>query len=244
MFGSKPESVLRTAEAALLKSFDTITGMTRGNTAYMSEYYGIARSRFETLNVWTGKDSTTITKEEFGSAVVFGGQLVAGRNLGFAIDFLGGCRVNNPELTLTIHSWGEEYERLKEEYAGSEWILFEGKISRDAYVDRISEFDAGLIVTDPNVQISTFPSKIMDYFGSGLRCICFVEENNELDSVIEDGSVLFVNHFDSSDAEEKRLNRFLLSGSAKTRRAALSEHKVFKVDITAQKLLSIATCDE
>ncbi len=241
MFPVKAESLLRWAESRLLNMCDTVTGMTQSNVDYMEDYYRLPESKLATMNVWTGKAGIAKPKEAYGSAIVFGGQLVAGRDIEFAIDFLGKCRSHNPDITLHIHSWGEEYDRIKEKYASSDWIYCKGKISRDRYVDEIAKYDAGLIVTDPNVEISTFPSKAMDYLGSGLRLLCFVEEQNDLESVIDDSNVLFTNHFDNSEPQVKKLSKFLLEADPASGRRALSAHGTFDVRETVNRITTLVT---
>ncbi len=209
------EKILKTVEMFLMKGFTEITAMGKGNRQFIQDYYfgGDATVPIKIMHLW-GKTNVNIQPANYVDGpikIVFGGQIVKGRNSAALIEFLNILRKRNFDLTLTFYSWGEEYERIKRRYADYEWISFQRQVSRKDYQSLLSHFHVGAIVTDKNADVPTFPSKTIDYISSGLYCFCLVEKESELYNVVGDFQRIYINSFDFSEVGIQSAINFLNS---------------------------------
>lgn len=197
------EKILKPLEMFLMKGFTEITAMGKGNRQFIQDYYfgGNVTVPIKIMYLW-GKSNANIRPANYVDGpirIVFGGQIVKGRNSVALIEFLNILRKRNLDLTLTFYSWGEEYEGMKRKYADYEWISFQRQVSRKDYQLLLLNFHVGAIVTDKSADMPTFPSKIIDYINFGLYCFCLVENESELYNVVGDFRRIYINSFDFSE---------------------------------------------
>jgi glycosyltransferase involved in cell wall biosynthesis len=220
--------IFKVFEKYIIRKFDIVLGMSNANIEVIKSYYQIdlSKTQLDVLKLWgvnlkiatKAYEQVHITKNKIN--MVFGGQLVRGRNIVFLLDFIKALQERELKIHLTIFSEGDYFEELKQQYSkNSDIVSFKNKLSRSEYLSQISSFDVGAIVTDPRVTTPTFPSKILDYINSGLRCFCVIEDASDIDVEIDYPDFLFTNRFDmGSDSIEKAVaffNKILLQNPEK-----------------------------
>ncbi len=197
-------------ERFLMHAFNNIAVLGERNKAYINNYYfdGKKSESFTILGLW-GNDKQSLPPKECSVPLkmVFGGQLIKGRAIETLIDFLE--KLNRQvAFTLDIFSQGDYFEELKEKYT-YEWLSFKPRLDRDSYLKTIASYDVGLVVTDPNADLPTLPSKTIDYMSCGLRVFCLVEQQSELYSYFTGSSIIHLNSFIFNEEElSKAINFF------------------------------------
>jgi len=192
-------------ECVLLSAFNDVTAMGINNKKYIENYYSSAlkRSKVRVLPLWSGKKASQ-KNANFNSdkiRFVFGGQIIKGREIGSMISYLSNLRNRGLGLTLDIYSKGSGYKLIQQEYGALNWISFNSQIPRDEYIETLSRYQVGLIVTDGSVTLPTFPSKVIDYVTAGLATYSLVEKESDLSFLAEDSCLIYLNNFDYSEAE-------------------------------------------
>lgn len=215
LISSKFEPLFKKIESTLLNRFDIVTGMTPKNVEMIGSYYGLNQNKtaIKTLPLWGVKLQelklrTKVLKSDI--KMVFGGQIVPGRAIDKLIEMVLKIRTFGVPLTLTLFSTGRGFEELSRTFADlKDFILFKQRLPRNQYVEELTKYDIGAIVTDPRVTMPTFPSKIIDYMNCGIPCFCMIEKNSDIEEVIGNKAFLHVNHFDSSDEAVEKAIAFL-----------------------------------
>lgn len=210
------EFFLLTFEKLCLGGFSEITAMGKNNKKYIEAYYRTNElgCHVKVVHLWGGSDSITNKKlkpcDRSQLKVVFGGQLIKGRELESLISFFLALRNAGLNISFDIYSKGEYFDALKVLYSGYEWIRFLQQLTRDSYIAELANYDVGAIVTDKNSDLPTFPSKIIDYIYAGLRVYALVEKESDFNTELSEfDSVLYTNSFNYSEQEIERSSEFL-----------------------------------
>lgn len=196
-------------ERFLMGAFNNIAVLGERNKAYINDYYfnGNKIENFTILGLW-GSDKKNLLPKKCSTPlkVVFGGQLIKGRAIETLINFLETLNKQVP-FTLDIFSQGDYFEELKVKYS-YEWLSFKPRLDRDSYLTTIADYDIGLVVTDPNANLPTLPSKIIDYLSCGLRVFGLVESESELYSYFSSSSIIYLNSFVFNEEELNKTTEF------------------------------------
>lgn len=204
---------LRSVERYLLKGFSEITAMGHNNRLYIEQYYQ-THCEIKIIHLWS-KDtnppkSKQLTFSKDPQKIIFGGQIIKGREIEGMIAFFSKLRDAGLDLTLSIYSKGAGFEVLKKVYSDVIWINFHQQLTRKQYLDELPNYDVGAIVTDRRSDLPTFPSKIIDYVAAGLRVYALVEKESDFNTELTKFSnILYTNPFDYSDTEIQRSLNFL-----------------------------------
>lgn len=213
--------MLRAVEVWLLHYFDEITGMSPANVDAIQRVYGkaVLKKRFKILPPWGVEQIIhkndlvrPINSESHEIKIVFGGQICRGRDFGKAIYFLNLLKARGLKIKLTVFT--DEMSAIslstyiEEPYP---WIEICDQLPRNEYLNALTEFDFGLIVTDPKVSLPTFPSKIVDYVAARLRCLCLIESASDFDLALPLPNIIHVNKFVFDEAALKAAEAFLNS---------------------------------
>jgi glycosyltransferase involved in cell wall biosynthesis len=207
------EKILYAIEMMLLKPYNSILAMGEKNSEFIKKYYNVIDKKIKIFRLWGNKNTleNIINKPKEPIKIVFGGQIIPGRRLDKLIDFLFLIRGRSIDIELDIYSQGTAYDLLKDRYTHLKWISFNGQINRKDYFEKLLTYHIGAVVTDENVNLPTFPSKIIDYVAAGLYLVCLVENESELYGVIDDNPRVYINSFDFSDKEINRAVYFFQS---------------------------------
>ena len=236
------ERLLWFLEFLLIKNFNEIICMGSNNKKFVTEYYKINTQKvtIKSTNLWSGFKGNIRPKVNTTGKVsfVFGGQVIRGRRLDLAINFLNEIRLHGVDLTLDIYSQSLYYEELDSIVKNKKWITFHKFIPRADYIKTISSYDIGLIVTDCQSDLPTFPSKIIDYAASGIAAFCIVEKESELFTVTKGSPRVFLNAFSFSENDVSNAIDFLESLKTDMRIEAKNFHELFSLDKTIQKITS------
>ena len=237
------ERPLKFVEKHLLAGFSEITAMGGRNKSYIEQYYATSgfNCRVKTLNLWgRGELAPKGQKNDDGAIrVVFGGQIIKGREVDSLIDLFGKLRDMGLVLELDIYSKGPDFAQMKERFAPLCWLSFQDQLPRNQYISRLASYDVGAIVTDRNADLPTFPSKIIDYVEAGLKSYCLVEEQSELYSLLGSYSAIHINPFSLSAAEITRSFEFFSACREENVESQIQEmRELFSVKSAAARLLA------
>lgn len=240
------EKPFKFLETLLLSKFDILTGMSPNNISMINKYYGIEKLekiQVKLLPLWTTKirelkPQLDISNDSKTFNLIFGGQIVPGRNIEVLLNFILNVNKNNSiNLKLTIYSWGEEFERLKILYSDFTSIEFRQRVNKELYLKRLSEFDLGIIVTNPDVTFPTFPSKILDYLNCGLPCLAFIEKASDLSAMFKNEDFVLVNNFDFNIFQENKIIDFIRKSRINRIQNLVKLDEIFYVEHTIKTLL-------
>lgn len=212
--GSLPKclnSILKFLERRLLNNFTEITAMGENNKKYIESYYSTEKmgKKVKIVTLWgRGKALKKINREDDDIRVIFGGQIIKGRELNTLINFFEELRSRGLPLLMDVYSQGPGFEELKLNFSARKWINFENQIPRDEYFERLSHYDVGTVVTDKHSDLPTFPSKIIDYIEANLGVYCLVEKESDLHSLTKYSEV-YINSFSFTEDEIIRSLNFL-----------------------------------
>lgn len=245
--GALPSAInglLKFLEKRLLANFSEITAMGERNKAYIENYYSTVDlvCAVKVVNLW-GRGAFDAKSSRVESVsdvvrVVFGGQIIKGRQVESLIDFFDKLRARGLLLTLDIYSKGAGFDDLKRSYSSYSWIDFKDQLPRDQYFAELSRYHVGAIVTDQNSDLPTFPSKIIDYVEAGLKVYCLVEMESELHSVVGGYPSVYLNPFCFSDAEvEQSLDFFMGAINTGLDSGGSDLRNIFSVRTAASRLL-------
>lgn len=206
--GSIPKfchSLAKVFERYLLSGFNRITAMGSNNKRWIENYYGTSSFEAEVViaPLWRKAVASQLKASHYDGPLklIFGGQIIKGRELDTMVEHLTVLKDNGLDITLDIYSQGQGFETLKSEYDELSWISFNNQIPRVKYMEVLSDYDVGLIVTDRRVTLPTFPSKILDYSAAGVASYCLVESETDLCDIFGDGSIIHLNFFNFSVEE-------------------------------------------
>lgn len=239
--------MLRAVEVLLLRYFGEITGMSSANVDAIQRIYGkaVLKKRFKILPPW-GVEKIThkndlfcpINSESHQIKIVFGGQICRGRDFDKAIYFLNLLRARGLKIKLTVFTDKMSAISLstyiEEPYP---WIEICDHLPRNEYLNALTEFDFGLIVTDPKVSLPTFPSKIVDYVAARLRCLCLIESASDFDVALPLPNIIHVNKFAFDETALKAAHVFLNSKHLYYTNEFQIASRMLSVELAAKVLL-------
>ena len=185
-------------ETALINSFTHIGCMSPRNVAYLREHYTISNGiQTGVLPIWSKNrpkpdiDKLVVRRElnlpKDSFIAVFGGQITAGRGIEDIVEMatLGDQR-SGRILFLVVGSGPKAgwLEAQATRLGGHLMVL--PAMPREAYLRLIAACDVGLVLTVPNVDVPSFPSKTLDYCCVGIPVAAAVENTTDFGQFISD----------------------------------------------------------
>jgi glycosyltransferase involved in cell wall biosynthesis len=196
-----PFAIARRLEQALIRRFDVIGCMSRRNVAYLQDHYALRpNQRAEILPIWGRIDAPpTMSRERARTAfglphdktiVVHGGQITEGRGIDDILAAAAIARREHPRLAFLLIGEGRLTGAVNAHIAeGGDNVIYRPRIPRQEYLSVVSACDVGIVCTVRNVDVPTFPSKIIDYLRVGLPVVASVENSTDYGQFIEENGV-------------------------------------------------------
>ncbi len=172
-------------------SSDYVALMSSKNIDYFRRYHSNYKGKTFKLLLWGRRYDSELqqTENDHSKSVnfVFGGQLSRGRGIEQLCDFANENRDLEATASINIIGAGELKEyiqaRIKSQKLSN--IKLYDPMPRKQYRQFISKMDVGLIFTVPNVDVPTFPSKVIDYMSVGLPVLSCVERESDFGDFIQ-----------------------------------------------------------
>lgn len=170
-------------EKFLIKKLDLIGLMSPRNIEFAKKYFKLNdSSRLIEVPLWNiaSTESSMIMDSSVGINLFFGGQLTFGRNLEFLIEtirfFEKNCRINHH-----FHIFGSGplyhlFQSLEMELSN---ITYHGKLSEKEYLSKIKKMQIGIIMTNPDVTIPSYPSKSLNLLRLGIPILGVSEKSSD-----------------------------------------------------------------
>lgn len=197
-------------ETLLMNSFCTIACMSPRNVAYLREHYAIDQKiRTEILPIWSKvrpkpqvdrrmlRNEYAISQESF--VAVFGGQLTAGRGIENIVEMAKLAFQRSSKVSFLVIGAGPKAEWLAtcaKELHGYLRVL--PSVARNNYLSLVAACDVGLVVTVPNVDVPSFPSKTLDYCCAAIPVVAAVEKSTDFGEII--AAAGFARYCDAGDS--------------------------------------------
>lgn len=183
-------------ETTLLNSFSTISCMSPKNVAYLHEHYAIDRGiRTGVLPIWSKvrpkpQVDRGAVRTEFGIPhdsfiAVFGGQITAGRGIEDIVEMAALAHQRSSRVCFVVVGSGPKAEWLATRCKDiPEHLMLLPAVAREKYLTLVAACDAGLVVTVPDVDVPSFPSKTLDYCCAGIPVAAAVEDSTDFGEII------------------------------------------------------------
>lgn len=184
-------------EKYLLSKFDAAGCMSGRNIEFFRNYFslGVKIKLFE-LPIWgrmplvgTGGGAEFFfdrSQYNYKKLVIFGGQLELGRGIDKLLQLSKELKLRNENIALVIAGDGPlRSSVLAASQDGTHNLIFLGKLPRNDYLKFIRTCDIGIISTQTNVSVPTYPSKCIDYLLAPLPIVVIVEQATDFGDIIQ-----------------------------------------------------------
>lgn len=178
-----------------LRHFDKICFMTKKSINFFERYHpNLAHKEKIVIYLWRSTSHSFVIKKtnlmKFDPDllyVVFGGQLSKGRGFEFLLKVSKEYKSKLDNIHFIIIGDGELKIFLQDQITKNDLsnITMLGRVNRTDYMSILSNADIGLVVTDANVTIPSFPSKTIDYMLTKLPIIASIEASSDYGDIIE-----------------------------------------------------------
>lgn len=194
-------TIARLLEEFLVGRFDVIGCMSQRNVAYLQCHYPLRPwQRVEILPIWGRIETPPImprgaARMAFGlppdrHIVVHGGQITEGRGIDDILAAAAIARREHPALAFLLIGEGRLTNLVSEHIArGGDNVIYLPRAARADYLNVVAACDVGLICTVRDVDVPTFPSKVIDYLRVGLPVVASVEKSTDYGRFIEDHGI-------------------------------------------------------
>lgn len=183
-------------ETKLISTFTFIGCMSQRNIVYLREHYKLPPLvACEVLPLWAkirpkphvnrSKVRLRYGVPEDAFVAVFGGQLAEGRGIEDIVRLAKLAQNTSSLVRVVVIGAGPRLRLLLEESSKLDGYLIVLKaVARNDYLDLVASFDVGLVLTVPNVNIPSFPSKVLDYCCVGIPVAAAVENTTDFGEFI------------------------------------------------------------
>jgi glycosyltransferase involved in cell wall biosynthesis len=203
-------------EKFLLSTFSNVGCMSPKNIIFFKNYFLLKNKvKVFEMPIWGKKYpilKTLVTNPSlirnaypYETLIVFGGQLEKGRGIDTLILIAEQLKSRNQNIGIVIAGEGPLGNIvLNASKDGLHNLIYLGSIPRDEYLQFIHTCDLGVITTQMDVSVPTYPSKCIDYLLSSLPIIAFVEKSTDFGSIIQDaGCGVFFQSNNVNDLTDK-----------------------------------------
>ena len=177
-------------ESKLIRGFDIIGCMSQMNIEFLKKHYPITkRQKLEILPIWgepsfPARGNRQEIREKYNlpldkKIAVFGGTLSRGRGIE---DILSAARMASdlaPELAFLIIGNGPIKDEVDAAAGQFGNVLVKSAIPKHDYLDLLGACDCGIVATERDTGVPTFPSKTLDYFRTSTPVVASVEDSTD-----------------------------------------------------------------
>jgi glycosyltransferase involved in cell wall biosynthesis len=199
-------------ETKLLSTFTFIGCMSPWNVEYLISHYKLPSTVMTgVISLWAKvRPKPIINRNQLRTQyqlpldktiVVFGGQIAAGRGIEDIIAMAHLAKEKAHPVHFLVIGTGPKLSWLKSEAAQMEgFISVLPQVPRDQYIELIASCDIGLVMTVPNVNIPSFPSKTLDYCCVAIPILAAVEKSTDYGHIVTEGG--FGNYCDAGNPSD------------------------------------------
>ncbi len=193
--------MLERVETSLIDRFDHIGHMTPRNTEYFNRHYAAARKVNRlVIPIWGPASRTQqgieidcrAIREKYALPhdkviAVFGGQLSKGRGIDNVLVLAERCARELPEAYFVIIGDGElrAYIEARIKAMPSANMVLKKRLPRSEYQGFVRCCDIGIVSTEGQVDVPTYPSKSIDYFRNSVPVIASMEASTDYCIILE-----------------------------------------------------------
>ncbi|WP_280545683.1 glycosyltransferase, partial [Halomonas sp. 11-S5] len=183
------KGLLKNIERFVISCQDCMCFMSDANLKYFLRYHIGYAGKKSIVYLWSkNRDARTGSKNLCESDylhAVFGGQLTSGRGVEDILK--AGKILNENKLKIKIHVYGagDLANLVEAESLVNENVVYHGVKDRKDYLSDLKWYDIGLVVTVPDVNVPTFPSKVLDYFISAIPVVASVEQSSDFGDFVQ-----------------------------------------------------------
>jgi glycosyltransferase involved in cell wall biosynthesis len=242
-------------ESLAMKNFDHIGLMSPQNKLYFSRYYKNIPSKLHILPVWGTKNISVPYKDDERIAIrrhyglptekkiaVFGGQIASGRGIEQILSVAKELEKTNQDVIFLFVGDGDLSYLVKESKLKN--ILYLGPLAQDKYFEILRSCDVGIVFTQNISEISSFPSKTIDYVRFQIPICACVENDSDYIGIIQDelgvGLCCSYSNIDMFKINLIRLIQDEILANQIKANCVKSYLNYFSVERTAQKILKQA----
>lgn len=191
-----PFYAARWIENNMIRRFKTLGTMSPQNSRYLKSRFQVDDNQRVVVDMLWGPGPIKIDgsrnqiRAEFDlpldrRLLLFGGQLIEGRGIETIIAAAALAEAAGEPITFVIIGAGR-LRPLVEAAAAQTPVHLRllNPIERDKYLRLAAACDLGLVVTVPDTDVPTFPSKTIDYMRVGLPVMAAVEESTDYGDII------------------------------------------------------------
>ena len=193
----------RRAETTLIRQFDVVACMSPEGVNYLRKKYHLRpEQRTEVLYLWGPVSSVgnidSSAERQFHKLpadrriVIFGGQLCENRGIENILDTARLAKNLRPEVLFLMIGHGR-LASLVEAYIaeGAGNLVLMDALPRDQYLSLAAACDVGLASTSADVEVPTFPTKVIDYLRARLPIVAAVEATTDFGDFISERGLGF-----------------------------------------------------
>ena len=196
MSGGFSYQVLLLLERVLVRGFDVIGCMSPMNIEFLKKHYWVgARQKIEILPIWAEavfpeKIEREKIREKYSlpqnmKIAVFGGTLSMGRGLDDVVAAAQFASDQSLNLMFLIIGRGPLEKQVRGLAEGIANIKVMSAIPRGDYLSLLAACDCGIVATQRDTGVPTFPSKTLDYFRAGIPVVASVESSTDFGLFLE-----------------------------------------------------------
>lgn len=210
--------ILKFVEESFMRIADNIICINENYSEFLKNNYKVNKCKILNLQLWgnnlkTSEISNVLKKiviKDNSINMIYGGQLVEGRDLDFIIKFSKKMENNSKNFRLIIIGSGKNFhdiEKLIYQLEITNVILLQ-QLQRDVYLNLLAHCHIGYIALDDRINSPSFPSKIIDYTKAGLAVIYQGPSTGGMQKFIEENQigVNILSSYDENLKEEIILN--------------------------------------
>ena len=198
-------------ERCLIRGFNVIGCMSEKNIEFLKAHYWLGKNqKVEILPIWTEakfpeKADRAEVRADYklplnAKIAVFGGTLSKGRGLDDILAAAAILEKKSPEVMFLIVGRGPLEFELKQKAKSQLNVKVISALPRSEYLKLISACDCGIVATQRDTGVPTFPSKTLDYFRAGIPVVASVEDSTDFGIFLMEKEAGVVAR--SGDAEE------------------------------------------
>jgi glycosyltransferase involved in cell wall biosynthesis len=196
MSGGFSYQILLFLERILVRGFDVIGCMSPMNVEFLKKHYWIdAKQKIEILPIWTeaifpDKIDRKEIREKYKlpqdmKIAVFGGTLSKGRGLDDIIGAAKHAVERSSNILFLIVGRGPLENEVRDMTRGIANVKIMPAIPRADYLNLLCACDCGIVATQRDTGVPTFPSKTLDYFRAGIPVVASIESSTDFGDFLE-----------------------------------------------------------
>ena len=191
-----PPNLLKALERQAIKGADAVVVMTPRNVEFMAAYHGDLKTRVAVAAPWS-----VLARDAFDSIetqramrtnanefhLVWAGQMIEGRGLEVLFEAISGLEQEFPGLSTIVVGDGpkrRDFERMAASRKLKS-VTFTGRLPRGVYRELLTDADAGVAITVPDVTIPTFSAKISEFCAYGVPVVVSIEDSSDAGDIIQ-----------------------------------------------------------